>query len=120
MSLGSIGTCLKARLMSIFAIFEPLPNLCMALTTWSIVGRDKTNSKSSYLEPLEPLFTELPIGQLKSTITLFLLELALSLVMKGEVCNSKGGVSYGPNIASWAISSQIYCSTWSGLAVADL
>ena len=79
MSLGSMGTCLNARLMSILEITECLPNLFTALTMWPIGGRGRTKyifpgNKFSNVSFYSRNQTSLKVGFQKVVVEISLVE----------------------------------------------
>ena len=82
---GSVLICLKAPLMSILYRSASEPNTLRRFTTVSTEGWFNSKNVFKYKSLLTPSLTDLPCGKLKSSITLLLLELGLSLVKKGDI-----------------------------------
>ena len=88
--------CLKARLTSTL-YRHPLPSLIIWAVMSSIEGKVNMNFVPMYSSEFTKSFTELPLGQLRSTITRLFSESGFSLVINGLQCKlSKGFSLKGP------------------------
>ena len=117
---GSTLIWQKALLISILNIWAEGPRFCNEFVIRSTDGNFSSKWVFRHISLATPLFTEAPLGQLRSIIVLFALEFCLSLTSRGDVCISIGLSSKEPNIALCSSSSFKNFEIWHIFSFAEV